>query len=63
MMPRRSCSTSSLQELNGKMFMRRRLVYKLSFSFTFLVTVIIPYILDGVEDVLKILIWCQNCAH
>lgn len=51
MMPRRSCSTSSLQELNGKMFMRRRLVYKSSFSFSFLVAVIIPYILDGVENV------------
>lgn len=60
MMPRRSCSTSSLQELNGKMFMRRRLVYKFSFSFSFLVTVIIPYILDDVENVLKTLIWCQD---
>lgn len=28
-MPRRSCSTSSLQESNGKMFMRRRSVSKM----------------------------------
>lgn len=41
-MPRRSCSTSSLQELNGKMFMRRRSFIN-SVSFTFLVRVIIPY--------------------
>lgn len=28
-MPRRSCSTSSSQELSGKMFMRRRSVSKM----------------------------------
>lgn len=66
-MPRKLCSTSSLQELNGKMCMRRRWVYK--FSFIFLscysnVSIYTIYFHKGkrCQNLLKIQICSQNCS-